>query len=57
MAACCSTGRVVTIFLVVTLMFNVMYQDTLNLQDNSVGLSLEAFAVAGKFSSPRLTIF
>ncbi len=49
MAACwLKLGRVVTIFLVFSLMFNDVYQNTLNLQDNNAGISLEGFVVAGK---------
>jgi hypothetical protein len=57
MAACwLKLGRVVTIFLVFSLMFNDVYQNTLNLQDNNAGISLEGFVVAGKLSSPSVAI-
>jgi hypothetical protein len=39
--------RVVTIFLVFSLMFNDVYQNTLNLQANNARTSLEGFVVAG----------
>ena len=37
-------------------MFNDVYQNTLNLQDNNAGISLEGFVVAGKLSSPSVAI-
>ena len=33
-----------------------LYQNTLNLQDNNAGISLEGFVVAGKLSSPSVAI-
>ena len=54
MAMC--VGRVAIIFLVLSLMFNDVYQNTLNLQDNNAWISLEGFVVAGELSSPYVAI-
>ena len=51
-----AVGRVLTILLVYTLMFNVIYQDILNFQVKDIGLRLEGLVVFGKLSCPNVVI-
>ena len=49
-------SRVVTFFLVVSLTFNVFFQNVPKLEVNSASSSLKGLVVAGKLTSPSLVI-
>ena len=57
MAACKSAlGRSLTLWLVSSLIFNSIYRNPLNLEDESLGICLEGFVVARALCVPFVSL-